>query len=141
MECPHCRKSVQDPEPARGPSPVREGAAPPPVVRPADYAPRARPYDHDDERLRRRRFGPERGEFADCPHCGCPGHAKRVSFTWWGGIVGPSMFHHVKCEGCRRCYNGRTGADNTVGIVIYTTVSMAIGLVIVVALIALGAFR
>jgi len=65
------------------------------------------------------------GRFAGCPQCGGT-HAKKVSWTWWGGALGPAMLHHVRCLGCGTKYNGNTGKDNTTGIAIYIVVSSAI---------------
>jgi hypothetical protein len=86
--------------------------------------------DWDDDRPRRR----QRGPYADCPYCRCPGFAERVSFTWWGGIIGPAMLNHVRCRECRTCYNGRTGRDNMMGIAIYTIVVLAITIGLLVLL-------
>ena len=54
-----------------------------------------------------------------------------MSFTWWGGVIGPKVLTHVKCPRCRHAYNGKTGRDNTTGIVIYSVVVgvIAFGLV------------
>jgi hypothetical protein len=52
-----------------------------------------------------------------------------MSFTWWGGVIGPKVLTHVKCPRCGHAYNGKTGRDNTTGIVIYS---------VVVAVIAFG---
>jgi rubredoxin len=68
-----------------------------------------------------------------CPRCGAS-HAEPVKFTWWGGLLGPRMLHHVKCLNCRYAYNGKTGQSNTTGIVIYTVVGAIIGIAIVVLL-------
>jgi hypothetical protein len=69
-------------------------------------------------------------EFAPCPRCSST-RVKPVTFTWWGGLLGPKLLSHVQCEDCRTAYNGKTGASNTTGIVIYTVVGLAIGLVLV----------
>lgn len=57
-----------------------------------------------------------------------------MKFTWWGGIIGPKILTHVKCPGCRYAYNGKTGRDNTTGIVIYSVVVgiVVLGMVVVV---------
>jgi hypothetical protein len=70
--------------------------------------------------------------YAPCPQCGISG-AEKMSFTWWGGILGPRLFTHVKCGGCGKQYNGKTGRDNTNNIVIYCIVVgfVCLGLVIV----------
>jgi rubredoxin len=56
-----------------------------------------------------------------CPRCS-HGESKPVSFTWWGGLIGPKLFNHVKCTGCGYAYNGKTGRPNTTAIVLYTVV-------------------
>jgi hypothetical protein len=122
--CLHCRNAV----PAAGaPSPVREGATPPLQALSPPPPPAAPRYpDVAADSYPRRR----RGTYADCPHCGCPGDAEKVSFTWWGGVLGPSLLTHVCCRACGTCYNGRTGGDNTTGIVVYSVVCGVIGLVV-----------
>jgi len=77
--------------------------------------------------------------FAPCPSCGCT-FAKRVSFSWWGGVLGPKLLTHVKCAQCRQKYNGKTGQSNDTAIAIYLGVSLAIGLAIGIALGLLTAF-
>ena len=54
-----------------------------------------------------------------------------MSFTWWGGVIGPKVLTHVKCLRCGHAYNGKTGRDNTTGIVIYSVIVgvIAFGLV------------
>jgi hypothetical protein len=59
--------------------------------------------------------------YAPCPKCNAHG-AERMSFTWWGGVLGPRVLTHVKCPQCRHAYNGKTGRDNTNGIIIYSVV-------------------
>ena len=59
--------------------------------------------------------------YAPCPKCGAP-TPKQLNFTWWGGALGPKMLTHVKCQSCGHKYNGKTGKDNTTGIVIYFAV-------------------
>src|SRR5436309_11178731 len=132
--CRFCRAVLPESEgrerSPRQSSAIQEGAGPPPLP-PAQRVRRDREDDFEDEpRRRRRRRGPEHGPYAECPHCGCPGFAERVSFTWWGGFVGPSMINHVRCMECGACYNGRTGRDNTAAITIYTIVSPVICVVL-----------
>jgi hypothetical protein len=55
-----------------------------------------------------------------CPKC--DGAAERLKFTWWGGVLGPRILNHVKCASCGNKYNGKSGKDNTTGIVIYSAV-------------------
>jgi uncharacterized protein (DUF983 family) len=61
-----------------------------------------------------------------------------VKFTWWGGLLGPKMLSHVKCQQCGLAYNGKTGQSNTKGIVIYAIVVNVIvfALVLIVILAA-----
>jgi transposase-like protein len=64
-------------------------------------------------------------QYAACPSCGQT-NAKKVSYTWWGGAVGPAMFTHVKCQNCGTQYNGKTGKSNQQNIILYFVVSFAI---------------
>ena len=69
---------------------------------------------------------PERsGEHAPCPVCGSS-NAEQTGFTWWGGVIGPSMLHHVKCQSCKMEYNGKTGRSNAAAIAVHVIVSTAI---------------
>ena len=63
-------------------------------------------------------------QYVPCPKCG--GASERLKFTWWGGVLGPKILNHVKCTSCGNKYNGKSGKDNTTGIVIY---SVIVGLV------------
>ena len=73
-----------------------------------------------------------------CPRCGNPA-SKKVSFTWWGGLIGPKILNHVKCLNCGAAYNGKTGRSNTTGIIIYSLVALAIS-IIVLAILSLVAW-
>lgn len=68
-------------------------------------------------------------EYVPCPRCQRPG-PKKVGFTWWGGVLGPKMLSHVKCEGCGLAYNGKTGQSNDSKIAIYMVVTFVISLII-----------
>ena len=46
--------------------------------------------------------------YQPCPNCASD-KAVALDFTWWGGLVGPKMFTHVKCTKCGTTYNGKTG--------------------------------
>jgi len=72
------------------------------------------------------------GAAVACPKCGDP-RSTKVSFTWWGGLLGPRMLTHVKCMGCGTGYNGKTGKYNTTGITIYCLVAFGIVIAILVA--------
>lgn len=73
--------------------------------------------------------------YAPCPKCGAR-DASKVSFTWWGGLVGPRMFHVVRCRACDASYNGRTGGKLTATIVVYQIIAA-----LVVAVILLYLFK
>ena len=60
-----------------------------------------------------------------CPKCGAA-VASKVSFTWWGGALGPRIFHVVRCEKCRTKFNGRTGASLGKVIVLYQLVAFTL---------------
>lgn len=66
---------------------------------------------------------------AGCPQCGNT-HVTPVSFTWWGGVLGPKMFSHVKCATCGATFNGKTGRSNNTAIAIYIAVVLVIALAI-----------
>ena len=77
---------------------------------------------------------PKKGsQFAPCPGCGRT-EAKKVSWTFWGGALGPKMFNHVRCTYCSTTYNGKTGNSNATAIAIYLVVSLVIGAIAGVAL-------
>lgn len=59
--------------------------------------------------------------YAPCPQCRQTA-AERIKFTWWGGILGPRILTHVKCQSCGKQYNGKTGKENTAGIAVYIVV-------------------
>jgi len=64
-------------------------------------------------------------QYAPCPNCG-QNNAKKVSFTWWGGALGPGLMKHVKCQNCNTEYNGKTGKSNQQNILIYFAVTFLI---------------
>lgn len=68
-----------------------------------------------------------------CPTCGSTS-VSMPSFTWWGGMIGAKMLTHVVCNSCHTGYNGKTGASNTTGIIIYSVVIGVIALVVVFGL-------
>jgi hypothetical protein len=55
---------------------------------------------------------------APCPKCGARS-ASKVGFNWWGGALGPRLFHVVQCNPCATQYNGRTGGTLTRVIILY----------------------
>lgn len=60
-------------------------------------------------------------QFAPCPKCGGT-NATKATFTWWGGLLGPKILKHAKCNSCKTGYNYKTGKDNLTGIIIYSVV-------------------
>jgi transposase-like protein len=64
-----------------------------------------------------------------CPHCGNT-TASKVTFNWWGGALGPRLFHVVRCHGCRKQYNGRTGGSLTRVIIVYQGIFLAVAAVL-----------
>lgn len=74
--------------------------------------------------------------YAPCPQCQ-NNEANPVTFTWWGGLLGPKMMTHVKCTQCGTAYNGKTGQSNTTKIAIYMGVA-ALFFFIVAFLFAFG---
>ena len=75
-------------------------------------------------------------EFVKCPKCGASAPSK-VSYTWWGGFLGPKLFNVVRCHRCAKQYNGRTGASLTGVIIVYQLVLLAIVVVLLGAYYAL----
>jgi hypothetical protein len=76
-------------------------------------------YDEDDDY---QAGPPVEPEPETCPTCGSR-RSSKISFTWWGGVVGPSVFSLVKCAECGQQYNRKTGkAFGWVPIIIYTIV-------------------
>ena len=59
--------------------------------------------------------------YVPCPKCGSD-TSELARFTWWGGAIGPRVLTHVKCQSCGHKYNGKTGKDNTTGIIIYSLI-------------------
>ena len=45
-----------------------------------------------------------------------------MGFTWWGGMIGAKLLHHVECLQCRARFNANTGGDNRGAIAIYMIV-------------------
>lgn len=60
-----------------------------------------------------------------CPKCGHTS-ATKAKFTWWGGALGPRLFHVVRCDRCRSQYNGKTGGSLTTTIVVYQLVALVV---------------
>lgn len=66
-----------------------------------------------------------------CPRCGNR-KTEKVSFTWWGGVLGATMLNQVKCTKCGLEYNGKTGQFNRNAILVYSLVVFGIVLIAIV---------
>ncbi|MEP7237767.1 MAG: hypothetical protein ABI685_07880 [Ferruginibacter sp.] len=64
-----------------------------------------------------------------CPKCGSK-TITPVKYTWWGGLLGPKLFHHTKCESCNYRFNRKTGKSNTMPIVLYSVVLFVLAFVL-----------
>lgn len=78
------------------------------------------------------------GRPGHCPDCGSRDY-KKISYTLWGGIIGPALFSHVKCLDCRSTFNSKTGRSNQTAITIFVIVSGVIGLGLVGIALCAGA--
>ena len=61
-----------------------------------------------------------------CPQCHAQEEPRPIGFTWWGGLIGPKLLHHVECPRCGTRFNARTGRSNDTAIAIYM---IAIGVI------------
>ena len=94
--------------------------------------------DDDDDRPRRRSGSGSRPRPGKCPNCGST-RSSKVSFTWWGGLLGPIIFGLVRCGRCGQQYSGRKGTPvGATQILIYSAVGGLIGLAIGVAIVLAG---
>ena len=57
-------------------------------------------------------------EFVNCPQCGSA-RVEKVKYTIWGGMIGPRLLNHVKCQDCKATFNGKTGKSNSTAIALY----------------------
>ncbi|HDS08925.1 MAG TPA: hypothetical protein ENN73_01745 [Firmicutes bacterium] len=65
-----------------------------------------------------------------CPKCGSA-NLEKVTFTWWGGILGPKIYDIHRCRDCRTEMNGKTGQPIAAStIIIYTIIAIAIVIVV-----------
>ncbi len=70
--------------------------------------------------------------YVPCPKCGST-NLHKIKWTFWGGVLGPSIFNHVKCNDCGMKFNGTTGKSNTGPIILY----MIIGFILLFIILAL----
>ncbi|WP_255154757.1 hypothetical protein [Ferruginibacter sp. HRS2-29] len=64
-----------------------------------------------------------------CPKCGSE-NITPVKYTWWGGVLGPKILHHTKCNACKFLYNSKTRKSNTTGIIVYSVILFVIAFVV-----------
>ena len=76
---------------------------------------------------------PVPSEYVPCPKCQST-NVQKQSFTWWGGVLGPKLLSHVKCQNCGATFNGKTGGSNTAAITIYIVVVCILAAGIMIAL-------
>lgn len=67
--------------------------------------------------------------YAPCPQCRAS-MASPVSYTWWGGFIGPRLMSHVRCGACGSAYNGKSGKPNTTAIAVYFVVVLALAIMV-----------
>jgi hypothetical protein len=60
-----------------------------------------------------------------CPSCSHD-EAQKIRFTPWGGVIGPRLLSLVKCTACGIHYNGKSGRRVETAIRLYTTLMLAI---------------
>jgi hypothetical protein len=64
-----------------------------------------------------------------CPQCKGT-NVRAPKFTWWGGLLGPKVFHHRVCDSCGFAFNAKTGRSNKRAVAIYAGAGIALGVVI-----------
>lgn len=70
-----------------------------------------------------------------CPACNSE-NVKDISWTWWGGLIGPRILKHTKCADCKFTYNRNTKKSNNTPIAIYLAVTTIIAFGIVYFVVA-----
>jgi len=84
---------------------------------------RARDDDDDDEDDDDAYYEPTPGR---CPNCNSS-RSSKVSYTWWGGILGPAIFGLVRCNKCRTQYSKKSGKEiGLFHVVMYTIAILVI---------------
>lgn len=76
-------------------------------------------------------------QYAPCPRCG-QSTAKKMGFTMWGGMIGPRLLSHVRCQACGATYNGKTGGSNTTNIVVYILAVFFLAFIFVFGIVAVA---
>jgi transcription elongation factor Elf1 len=65
----------------------------------------------------------------NCPRCGCP-YIDEVRYTWWGGVLGPSMMSLMNCRNCKLKFNAKTMRDASTAITVYAVIACVVPLII-----------
>jgi uncharacterized membrane protein len=66
-----------------------------------------------------------------CPRCGSA-DVHKVEYSWWGGLIGPSLVHQTRCKKCGKTYNGVTGTDITNKVSIYIIAMIIISTILII---------
>jgi hypothetical protein len=66
-----------------------------------------------------------------CPRCGS-GDVHKIDYSWWGGLIGPSLVHQVRCKQCGKTYEGVTGTTITKKVSTYFLVMIIISIILVI---------
>lgn len=107
-----------------------------------DEAPRRKSRDRrrrDDDDEDENDYGGPLGEPEPetCPNCGSR-RSKKISFTMWGGAVGPAIFGLVKCKECDQQYMKKSGKPfEWSHIIAYSAIASIIGVMLVVVFLIL----
>lgn len=112
------------------PAPYPPNQYPPGQYQPNQYPPNAyqqNPYQPNP--YQQNPYAVSTSPYVPCPRCRMPS-PQPVKFTWWGGVIGPKMLSHVKCQQCGLAYNGKSGKSNAMGISIYSFVAALIFVII-----------
>ncbi|MFO0618067.1 MAG: hypothetical protein U0414_36080 [Polyangiaceae bacterium] len=106
-----------------GPAPEYARPAPPePRPQTAQFGQHLPAIPHPDERG-------EDGCLLACPRCQSSSVSK-PSFTWWGGVVGPSLLKHRVCAACGFGFNGNSGKSNNTAIALYVSFFFVVAIVV-----------
>lgn len=62
----------------------------------------------------------------------------KVRSSWWGGLLGPQLLNHVKCNNCGTTYNGKTGQSNKKAILLYSGAILGVAAILIYGLSFLG---
>ena len=109
------------------PGQYQQQYAPPPGVNPMTPPPGYPPQPNQWQGYPPPAYPMGASGYVPCPRCHRP-DPQKVGFTWWGGMLGPKMLSHVKCQGCGLAYNGKTGQSNDSKIAIYFVVTFVVSL-------------